>query len=316
MRIVFLNRYQNKVERGAEVFVRELGRCLSKNHHIDILAGSEADNITYVLRGRYDVVIPVNGRLQSLRISLARALGGYKLLITGHSGKGWDDIWNIAIAKPDVFVALTKFMANWAKGWAWGSKVIKIPNGIDLEKFSPQGKKRRFDLERPIILSVGALVWYKYHERVIDAVSKLDRGSLLIVGEGVKKDELLEKGRKLLGKRFKIANFKYEDMSKVYRSCDLFTLPSWNREAFGIVYLEALASGIGVVAPDDQSRREIIGNAGLYVDCENRREYANTILEALKIDWRKKAREQAKKFSWERIASLYEQAMLELIEKR
>ena len=312
MRILFLSRYQNAFERGAENFVTELSKRLSKNHTVDIFSDSNADQLSKVIRGRYDIVIPINGRVQSLKISLARPIGQYKILITGHSGQGWDDIWNIAIAKPDIFVALTDYLANWARKWAWGTRVIKIPNGVDLMKFSPQGEKIRIDLPRPVILSVGALVWYKYHDRVIDAVSKLEQGSLLIVGKGIKKNELEKKGRTLLGHRFKITNFKYEDMPKVYRSCDLFTLPSWSREAFGIVYLEAMASGLGVVAPDDPPRREIIGDAGIFVDVSDSYKYAQAIEIVLKSDWQKKTRLQAQKFSWEKIASQYERVLRDL----
>ena len=311
MKIVFLNRYQNIVERGAEVFVKELARRLSAKYQVEILEGENADSIKRVLEGRYDIVIPVNGKLQSLKASLARLIGKFKLLITGHSGIGRDDIWNILV-KPDVFVSLTDYQKEWAKKWAWGSKVVKIPNGVDLDKFKPEGEKIKIDLPRPIILSVGALVWYKYHDRVIDAVSKIGIGSLLIVGEGPLREKLKKRGGEKLGERFKIASFKYEDMAKVYRSSDLFTLPSWDREAFGIVYLEALASGIGIVAPNDSSRREIIGAAGILVNAADVDKYSKVIEEALGIDWSKKARQQAEKFSWEIIAQKYEKVMLDL----
>lgn len=313
MKIAFLNRYQNKIERGAETFVKELSLRLSSNHQVDVLAGKDADSLQKVLAGKYDIVIPINGGLQSFKISLARLFGGYKLLITGHSGIGRDDIWNIAVCKPDVFVALTDQMAKWAKDWAWGSKVVKIPNGIDLEKFKPQGEKIDLGLPRPIILSVGALTWYKHHEKLISAISKSDKGSLLIIGEGEKKAELEEMGQRLLGDRFKIGNFNYEDMPKVYRSADLFSLPSWDREAFGIVYLEALASGLGVVAPDDESRREVVGNGGLLVDVDDPLAYAKSIQEALAVDWLKKARDQAERFSWEKVAGEYEKLMFDMI---
>lgn len=313
MKIAFLSRYQNKVNRGAENFVSELSKRLSRNHQVDILMGDNADSLKKVLDGKYDIVIPINGRLQSFKVSLARMIGGYKLLISGHSGIGRDDIWNIAVVKPDVFVALTGQMARWAKKWAWGSKVVKIPNGIDLDKFSPDGERIKVDLPRPIILSVGALVWYKYHDRVIRAVKQLKEGSLLIVGQGTDKEKLEKLGKELLRERFKIVAFDYQDMPKVYRSCDLFTLPSWSREAFGIVYLEALSSGLGVVAPDDESRREIVGDGGLFTDVNNSVGYAKAIQQALTINWGKLARAQAEKFSWEKIAEVYEKLMLGMI---
>jgi len=310
MKIVFLSRYQNKIYRGAENFVLELSKRLSKNHKVDILSGQDADDIHKAIRGNYDIVVPINGRIQSLKASLGRISGKYKLLITGHSGIGRDDIWNIAVCKPDVFVALTEYSADWAKKWAWGSKVVKIHNGIDLERFTPAGSKINLRLPKPIILSVGALVWYKHHERVIKAVREVGEGSVLIVGEGPEKEKLEKLGRKLLGDRFKILSFDREDMPKVYRSADLFTLPSWDREAFGLVYLEAMACGLGVVAPDDSSRREIVGSGGLFTDEKN---YAETLKKALCIKWRDKARTQAQKFSWETAADQYEKLMSDMI---
>lgn len=313
MRIAFLSRYQNSVERGAEVFVKELVDRLSLKNRVEVLTGKDADTLERVLQGEYDVVIPINGRMQSLRVSLGRLAGKYKLLITGHSGKGWDDIWNIVIAKPDVFIALTDYMVKWSKQWVWGTKVVKIPNGIDLNKFSPNGEKIKINLPKPIILSVGALVWYKYHDRVIQAMSKLDQGSLLIVGEGPLEKNLKQKGEKLLGSRFKLTKFKYNDMPKLYRSADLFTLPSWDREAFGIVYLEAMASGLPVVAPDDQSRREIIGDAGIFTDTFSTVKYAKAIDFCLRKNFTDKPRNQAKKFSWDKIAKQYEELLEKMI---
>lgn len=305
MRIAFLSRYQNSIDRGAETFVRELSLRFKEKHSVDILSGKDADSLLKIILGKYDMVISINGRLQALKASLGRFFSPYKLVIPGQSGIGGDVIWNTAIVQPNIFVALTDYMANWAKKWAWNSKIIKIPNGVDLVKFRPDGVKINFDLEKPIVLSVGALVWYKYHDRVIEAVSKLEKGSVLIVGEGPLKEQLTKMGNKMLGDRFKIASFKYQDIPKVYRSCDLFTLPSWDREAFGIVHLEAMASGLGVVAPDDPPRREIVGYAGIFVDVSASNKYAQAIEVALRIDWQKKAKKQAEKFSWEIVANQY-----------
>lgn len=308
-----MSRYQNSTERGVEVFVKELVKRLSKKNIVEVFSGQKADSLKEVLKGKFDVVIPVNGRFQSLKMSIGRFLAGYKLLITGHSGKGRDDIWNILIVRPDVFVALTNDMAGWARNFALGIKVVKISNGIDLDRFSPVGEKIKIDLPHPIILSVGALVWYKYHDRTIEAVAKLNKGSLLIIGEGPLREALKKKGDAMLKGRFQILQFKNEDMPKVYRSCDLFILPSWDREAFGLVYLEALASGLGVVAPDDKSRKEIIGDGGLLVSVAQPDAYADCIARALDMDWKDKARSQSEKFSWERMANDYETLMGEMI---
>ncbi len=227
MKIVFLSRYQNLINRGAEVFVEELSSRLRQKHEVDILSGFGADSINKIMSGNYDVVIPINGGTQSLKASLGRLVKKYRLIITGQAGIGRGEIWNLAITQPDIYVALTDYMARWAKNWAWNTKIVKIPNGVDLSKFKLEGDRLDLGLEKPVILCVGALTWYKFHQRVIDAMCYLDRGSLLIVGDGEEKNKLEEKGKKNLGKRFRIQNFPYQHMPKVYRSADLFTLPSW-----------------------------------------------------------------------------------------
>ncbi len=304
LKIAFLSRFQGVVSRGVETYVEELSKRLAKNCDVKILKGSISE--------KYDVVIPTNGRLQSLRASFGRLFGGYKVIISGQAGVGKDDIWNIAVTVPDVYVALTDFEAEWAKKWAWRTKIIKIPNGVDLEKFTPIGEKINLGLLKPIILSVGALTWYKHHERTIQAMEEIN-GSLLIIGEGPEKEKLQHLGVEILGTaRFKILQAEYESLPKIYRSADLFVLPSWDRESFGIVYVEAMASGLPVVAPDDPPRREIIGDAGIFTKTDDPKVYARSINEALQKDWNNLSRKQAEKFSWDKVASKYNKLFEEM----
>lgn len=301
LKIAFLSRFQGKVSRGVETYVEELSKRLARNHNIKILKDVNND--------RYDVVIPTNGRLQALKASIGRFTGNYKVIISGQAGIGRDDIWNISITAPDVYVALTDFEKDWAKKWAWKTKVVKISNGVDLNKFYP-ARSHLARLE-PIILSVGALEWYKYHERTIKAMEFVE-GSLVIVGDGPKKQELLTLGSKKIPGRLKIISMEYEEIPKAYRSADLFVLPSWDRESFGIVYVEAMASGCPVVAPDDPSRREIVGSGGIFVDVENPQKYATAINEALSKNWGDLPRKQAEEFSWDKVAEKYEELFKEL----
>lgn len=310
MRIAILSRYQGINNRGAESFVYELSTRLKRTHNVEILTNHNSDNLSLVFSGKYDLVIPMNGRTQVLKASLGRLIDGkYKILIIGQSGIGRDDLWNIIVGKPDVFVALTKKATKWAKAFAWGSKVAHIPNGVDTKKFNPDGDKLNFNLAGPIILSVGALEWYKGHQLVIKAASALKDVSLVIVGDGSQKKKLEEMGNQMLKDRFKILKTSYENMPSIYRSADVFTLPSWSREAFGIVYLEAMASNLPVVAPDYPTRREIIGDAGLYTDVNNIESYAQTLQQSLQIRWGNKPRKQADKFSWEVIAKRYNEIL-------
>lgn len=312
-KIAFLSRYQNSIQRGAETFVQELSTQLSKENQVDILFGNRADSLHEIINGNYQIVVAVNGGLQSLKASLGRLKSGYKLVISGQAGMGKGEVFNLVVAKPDLYVALTEVMYQWAKHWVWGSQLITIPNGVNLQRFQPKGEKAVLHVDGPIILSVGALVWYKHHEKTIKAVSLMNEGTLVIVGEGPEKNNLEALGRKMLGNRFRIISAQYQDLPKIYRAASIFVLPSWDREAFGIVYLEAMASGLGVIAPDDPSRNEIIEKAGILVDVSNTQIYAQAIQQGLKLDWKTSAINQAKKFSWDKVASRYEQAFKTLL---
>ena len=140
----------------------------------------------------------------------------------------------------------------------------------------------------------------------INAVSLLQNVSLLIVGKGEEKEHLerLAKEKGLEG-RFQIISAPFSELPSIYRSADLFTLPSWDREAFGIVYVEALASGLGVIAPDDMARREIVGAGGILVDVFDEKKFAEAIKQGLEKDWRDISRKQAENFRWERVADKY-----------
>ena len=59
--------------------------------------------------------------------------------------------------------------------------------------------------------------------------------------------------------------------------------------------VEAMASGLPVVATDDPIRREIVGDAGLFVDPTDTNKFANTIEKALNTNWGEKPRKQAEK---------------------
>ena len=83
-------------------------------------------------------------------------------------------------------------------------------------------------------------------------------------------------------------------------------------ESFGIVYLEAMASGLPIVAPDDLARREIIGPAGILTDVDNPQIFASAIEEAINKSWSNIPRRQSEKFSWDEICKMYEQLFKEM----
>lgn len=339
MKITFLNIYNGKIDRGSEVFVTKLSEQLAKKNEVQVIQSGSDKKGSYktieinhipVLKSQgilYDLVvlwftlltlpklwnqkpdwiIPINGRLQVLVIRLFRFIRGGKILVSGHAGIGFDDKWNIIIGKPNVFIALNPKAYNWSKKIF--NKTVFIPNGVDLKVFNPSGGKAKVSLKNPIILCVSALLEYKQIGALIDAVKKTRMLNLLVIGDGPKKEELLKKAVVLKNRFELIQEVEHEKMPDYYRLADVFTLPSKESEAFGMVYIEALASNLPVVAPNDLNRREIINNAGLYCDVLNSADYASKLESAVKKDWGNIPIEQAEKFSWEKIGQKYEEVL-------
>ncbi len=323
LNIVFLSKHSGSVYRGVETYVHELSnKFVELGHNVIVYqSGVKLTNSFYktitindqnlfavkalmdVSEGT-DVLFATNGGYQSLFSKIWTFGKKTKLVIPGQSGLGRDDKFNL-LCFPDLFIGLTEFQSNWARNFAPFVKVVTIPNGVDSVKFNPNGQKRDFGLKHPIVLSCGALEDIKRFDLVINAVSKLDSVSLLIVGKGSLKSKLEEQANRMMPGRFRIIESKYEDMPIIYRSCDLFTYSTQFYESFGIVMLEAMASNLPIVCSDDPIRKQIVGDAGYFVDPNNLIEYSSLIKKALNTKWGRKPFNQSSNFGWSKIAQKY-----------
>tara|TARA_R110000772_G_scaffold60993_10_gene137505 strand:+ start:8225 stop:9376 length:1152 start_codon:yes stop_codon:yes gene_type:complete len=274
----------------------------------------------HVLKSKPDIIYP-NNDYGGLAIAwLVRALRGTKILYTEHAGMLSDGVVLKRNMKfnPDYLIVFNEETQKVVEKWYPKQAVAVIPNGVDLTRFSSNGDKFEFQLEGKIVLCVGTLN-RKNHKRVelaIRAMAQVPEASLILCGDGVDKDYYVALGEELLGKkRFKQISLEFDEMPKLYRSVDLFTLPSAN-EPFGRVYLEALASGTPVVAPDDSMRSIIVGEAGILCDVEVPEHYAAALTESLEIEWEMLPQEQASKFSWEAIALQYKTVIDSMIRSK
>ena len=260
---------------------------------------------------RPDVIFPQNSGWEVLLLRLFSSFINARMIVAGQSGPGWNDRVNLYV-HPDYFVALTKTQAEWAKkATPWKNQnIMVIPNGVDLIKFSPKGEKMPINLPRPIILAVGAAIKSKRITNTIKAIANIKNGSLLVVGTGPLEIEEDLLGKKVLGSRYQRLKVDHQDMPSIYRTSDIFTLCSDSSEAFGIVYLEALASGLPCVVTNDTSRREILSDVGIYVNNPgDSGEYAEKLTEAFKQKSPEKFLKQAGKFTWDKIADKYEKIL-------
>ncbi len=195
------------------------------------------------------------------------------------------------------------------------TKTVVISNGARLELFKPV---KREAFHKPVsILSVGRLTPAKNYHKALEAVSLLAKQNRdkvefvwTIAGNGKLKDELLKHVDDLnLSAKVKLLGTR-NDIPELLKKADIFFIPStW--EGFGIAAVEAMASGLPVVASDVPGLKEVVGtDAGILVNPESIKSMAAGLSifltnqsKALQIG--AKGPEQASQFSLNKCASSY-----------
>jgi glycosyltransferase involved in cell wall biosynthesis len=197
-----------------------------------------------------------------------------------------------------------------------GEKITIIPNGVDTRKFFPYPKEQaRYTLGLPhdkrIILSVGGLIPRKGFDLLIKALKMLssqlrqDDLYLVIVGEGESRPVLEQLITELdLDAQVRlVGSVSHQELYLWYSAADLFCLAS-SREGWPNVVLEALASGIPVVATDVWGVPEIIGSESLGVLTKRSVwDIAESIASALHKPWRSDTLvAYARAHTWDQVA--------------
>lgn len=274
---------------------------------------------TRLLTKPADLIFPCNGYGGLAMAGLVRAILGTPVLYKAHTGLlgGGKRLALDLRFRPDHLVVFSEEMEDFAHQQRPDQAVSIIPNGVDLQKFSPDGDGIDVGLPKPLILCVGSLnrKGHKRTELAIQAVAKVPNASLLICGDGVDREYFQRMGDDLLGPaRFAIRTFPFDQMPAVYRSADVFTLPS-DREPFGNVFVQAMACGLPIVATDDGLRRYMVADAGVLCDVTDIDQYAESLQQALVGDWRAKVMANAERFSWQRVAADYRDLIVSMIEQ-
>lgn len=211
---------------------------------------------------------------------------GYKFVLWFHRYSG-----KVMVATPSMLKELEAHGFN---------NVVSWTRGVDTELFHPN---RRIEdgasddpfagMARPIFLNVGRVAV----EKNIEAFLKQDLpGSKVVIGEGPQLAELKQKYPKahFLGAKFG------EDLATHFASADVFVFPSLT-DTFGLVILEAMASGVPVAAFDAPGPRDIIpGSEAGIIDAD----LAKAAIGCLDLN-RETARKYAEGYSWRACAEAF-----------
>ena len=180
------------------------------------------------------------------------------------------------------------------------NKLVRVAPGIDTEHFKPvSAAQLREELQlahRPTIVTVGRLVHRKGQDRLLEALPRIIKEipdvALVFVGEGPHRQQLdnLVKKLGLQNHVYFIGRIQFSELPKYICVGDVFAMPSRSRffglevEGLGIVYLEASACGLPVIAGASGGAPDavIAGETGLVVDGNNLEEIAQSCINLLK----------------------------------
>jgi len=191
-----------------------------------------------------------------------------------------------ALAAADGIVAVSRFTRQTLieSFGVHATKIELISNGVDLGRFHPRPRRddlvRRYGLiGRPVLLTVGRLYARKGMDRVIESLNLVRRHlgdfRYLIVGEGLYRSALEALvARHGLGDHVIFAGaVADEELVDHYALGDVFIManremPDGDTEGFGLVFLEANACGLPVIAGDAGGSVDAVthGLNGLLVD--------------------------------------------------
>jgi glycosyltransferase involved in cell wall biosynthesis len=192
-----------------------------------------------------------------------------------------------------------------------------IPNGVDCNRFGPGAPQRReFGLptDRLVVLMVSALIPTKRVEIGIEAVSQIPDAHLVVAGDGPLRHAVDALAARLLPGRFTRLSVVPEQMPELYRSADIFMHLS-REEAFGNVFIEALACGLPIVAEDSPRTRWIVGAQEFLLDTSDPGGIAQNIelARAAPMDRRLSRVNRASAFSWFKIGEMYREFLQEVV---
>jgi glycosyltransferase involved in cell wall biosynthesis len=206
-------------------------------------------------------------------------------------------------------------------------RVVNISGASDPNYFVPgrpggpeeEAKVRktleRLGITKPFVLNVGGLDWRKNTWKLIEAYAELPQhlreAHQLVLTFAVDfwgRGHVIDHARRIGVEDSVVLTGEVtdEELRLLYQRCEAFAFPSMY-EGFGLPILEAMHCGAAVVAGNNSSQVEVVGDAGLLAEAGDTHDIADKLASilgdpALKQSLRSRAIEHAAGFSWESTA--------------
>ena len=230
----------------------------------------------------FDVVHAHSHLYFSTNLAALRRLGDTPLAITNHglysqNAPEWvfdaylRTLGRWTFEQADVVFCYTPEDRERVRHFGVDSRIEVVANGIDTARFSPEGPgSDRVGAAGPAVLFVGRFVEGKRPGDAVRAVARLREtrpgAELFLCGEGPLREELVG-----LADEFGVSDavhflghLPYDEMPRVYRAGDTLVLPS-RAEGMPRTVIEAMASGLPVVASDLEQVAPVVERAGVAV---------------------------------------------------
>ena len=191
-----------------------------------------------------------------------------------------------------------------------------IPNGVDLEHFSPDVSPiDEFCDGKLNILFTGRLEKRKGANYLLKAYQRVKQeipdSRLIIVGPGTRLRHKYEKHVKRHGLKdvVFVGYASYDDLPRYYKTADIFCAPATGQESFGIVLLEAMALGKPIVASNIEGYASLVthGVEGLLVPPKDKEALAQALIslmtdESLRQQMGARGKIKAREYDWKYLA--------------
>jgi glycosyltransferase involved in cell wall biosynthesis len=222
--------------------------------------------------------------------TLAKTVTRAPLLLVAHGIEAWQRprraLVPIALRSVDAVAGVSRLTLDRLASWApmAGKQQYVLPNAIPLERYSP-GPTPRYLEERyaippdsPVLLTVGRMSSaerYKGHDEIIELLpalaARVPEVRYLVVGDGDDRSRLADKAASLgVDTHVIFTGFiPEEEKPDHFRLANVYVMPS-HGEGFGRVLVEAMASGVPVVASTLDAGGEVVQATGLGVALDPR----------------------------------------------